>query len=335
MSNTPVLTVDRVQDSTPRPVTFADIEAAAARIAGIAHRTPVFTSRRTDAEVGARLFYKMESFQRGGAFKFRGAYNALSLLGSAGRAGGVVAYSSGNHAQAVALAASMLKCRATIVMPADAPASKRAATIGYGADVVLFDRRTEDRAAIARAIAQEQGAVLIPPFDHADIIAGQGTATMELINEVGSLDYLFVPVGGGGLLAGSALAAAALSPSCKVIGVEPEAGDDVRQSFESGAIVSITTPDTIADGAQTCRMGDLPFAIMQRHVHSIMTVSDAELRAQMRLALERMKIVVEPTACLGLAAAMTATPPGARAGVLVSGGNLDTAALCRHLGESA
>ena len=315
--------------------TFADVEAASARILGVAHRTPVFTSRRTDGEVGARLFYKMESFQRGGAFKFRGAYNALSRLGPEGRAGGVVAYSSGNHAQAVALAARLLGCRATIVMPADAPVSKRAATAGYGAEIVLFDRRSEDREAIAREISEREGAVLLPPFDHADIIAGQGTATMELIEEVGPLDYLFVPVGGGGLLAGSALAAAALSPGCKVIGVEPEAGDDVRQSFESGKIVSIDTPDTIADGAQTRRMGELPFAIMQAQVHGIMTVSDDALRAQMLVALERMKAVVEPTACLGMAAAVTASPPGARVGILVSGGNVDTSSLCRYAAQAA
>jgi threonine dehydratase len=315
--------------------TFADVESAAARIRGVANRTPVFTSRRTDAEVGARLFYKMENFQRGGAFKFRGAYNALARLGAEGRAGGVVAYSSGNHAQAVALAANLLGCRATIVMPADAPVSKRSATHGYGAKVVLFDRRTEDREAIAREIADREGAMLIPPFDHPDIIAGQGTATMELIEEVGQLDYLFVPVGGGGLLAGSALAAAELSPGCKVIGVEPEAGDDVRQSFDSGRIVSIDIPDTIADGAQTRRMGDLPFAIMQAHVHAIMTVSDDDLRAQMRISLERMKLVVEPTAGLGMAAARIATPPGARAGILVSGGNVDLTALCRHMSEAA
>lgn len=307
---------------------FADIIAAAKRISGVANRTPVFTSRRTDAETGARLFYKMENFQRGGAFKFRGAYNALSRLGPSGRAAGVVAYSSGNHAQAVALAANLLGCRATIVMPADAPLGKRAATAGYGAEIVLFDRRTEDREAIARAISTRTGAVLIPPFDNADIIAGQGTATLELIQEIGQLDYLFVPVGGGGLLAGSALAAAELSPGCKVIGVEPEAGDDVRQSFASGQIVSIETPETIADGAQTRRMGNLPFAIMQRHVHAIHTVSDDALRAQMRLSLERMKLVVEPTACLGMAAALQSSPVGARVGVLVSGGNVDTSALC-------
>ncbi|RYY27554.1 MAG: threo-3-hydroxy-L-aspartate ammonia-lyase [Sphingomonadales bacterium] len=315
-------------DTLPLLPNFADLEAAVARIRGAAHRTPVFTSRRTDSEVGASLFYKMENFQRAGAFKFRGAYNALSRLGAAGRAAGVVAYSSGNHAQAVALAASLLACRATIVMPADAPASKRAATAGYGAEIVLFDRRTEDREAIARAIAEREGAVLLPPFNHIDIIAGQGTATIELIEEVGPLDYLFVPVGGGGLLAGSALAAAALSPGCKVIGVEPEAGDDVRQSFERGEIVSIDTPDTIADGAQTKRMGELPFAIMQSHVHSIMTVSDDALRAQMLVSLERLKVVVEPTACLGMAAALIASPPGARVGILVSGGNVDISNLC-------
>lgn len=306
--------------------TFEDVQAAAARLAGIAHATPVFTSRRTDARVGAHLFYKMENFQRGGAFKFRGAYNALCAMGPTVRARGVVAFSSGNHAQATALAARLFDCPATIVMPADAPRSKREATQAYGARVVLFDRRSEDREAIAREIAERTGAEVLPPFDHFDIIAGQGTAAMELIHEVGPLDYLFVPTGGGGLLAGTALAAAALSPGCKVIGVEPEAGDDVRQSFESGEIVTIDTPETIADGAQTRRMGDLTFAIMQSHVHAITTASDEALREQLIWAVETLKVVVEPTACLGIAAAMSA-PPGSRTGVLVTGGNIDTSAM--------
>lgn len=317
-----------ITELSPALPTFADIRCAADTIRGIAHRTPVFTSRRTNAETGARIFYKMENFQRGGAFKFRGAYHALSQLGAAGRARGVVAYSSGNHAQAVALAAQLLGCRATIVMPADAPSSKRAATLGYGAEVVTFDRRTEDRQTIARAISDRTGAVLIPPFDHADIIAGQGTATMELIEETGPLDYLFVPVGGGGLIAGTVLAAAMMAPDCKVIGVEPEAGDDVRQSIELGRIVAIDVPETIADGAQTCRMGDLPFAVIRSRVHSIVTVSDNAIRDEMRLALERMKAVVEPTACLGMAAARSSAAPGARIGVIVSGGNVDLSTLC-------
>ena len=298
------------------------IRAAASRLRGVVRTTPVLTSNRADAEVGAQVFFKMESFQKGGSFKIRGAYNAISQLSSAKRKAGVVAYSSGNHAQAVAIAAAMLDVAATVVMPSDAPPAKLSATRAYGARIVSYDRQVGDREAIAREIMEQTGASLIPPYDHPDVIAGQGTLAVELIEEVGPLDYLYVPVGGGGLIAGCALACAALAPACRVVGVEPEAGDDVRRSFERGAIVSIPTPMTIADGAQTCRVGDIPFPIIRSHVHRVTTVSDDALRAQMLFFLERMKVVVEATGCLGAAAAFKERPQAARVGVVVSGGNV-------------
>jgi threo-3-hydroxy-L-aspartate ammonia-lyase len=309
----------------PTPPTFADVQAAAERIRGHAHRTPVLTSRRIDADTGARLHFKCENFQRMGAFKFRGAFNALSRFDAAQRRAGVVTYSSGNHAQAIALAASILDVPATIVMPHDAPESKMAATLGYGAAVVRYDRYTEDREEIGRTLAAEKGFTLVPPYDHADVIAGQGTATMELIEEVGELDSLFVCLGGGGLLSGAALAARALAPSCRIIGVEPEAGDDGLRSFRSGSIVRIDTPETIADGAQTTALGVLPFEIIRRDVDDIVTASDAELVAAMRVFASTMKIVVEPTGCLAFAAVrrLGAELAGQRVGVLVSGGNVD------------
>ena len=309
----------------PTPPTFADVQAAAERIRGHAHRTPVLTSRRIDAETGARLYFKCENFQRMGAFKFRGAFNALSRFDEDQRRAGVVSYSSGNHAQAIALAASILDIPATIVMPHDAPESKVAATLGYGAAVVRYDRYTEVREEIGRTLAAEKGFTLVPPYDHADVIAGQGTATMELLDEVGELDSLFVCLGGGGLLSGAALAARALAPSCRIIGVEPEAGDDGLRSFRAGAIVHIDTPETIADGAQTRALGVLPFAIIRRDVDDIVTASDAELVAAMRVFASTMKIVVEPTGCLAFAAVrrLGAELAGQRVGVLVSGGNVD------------
>jgi threonine dehydratase len=307
--------------------TFDDVRAAAARIAGHAHRTPVLTSRTADAEVGAELFFKCENFQRMGAFKFRGAFNALSRFDERQRRAGVVAFSSGNHAQAIALSARLLGMPAVIVMPHDAPAAKVAATKGYGASVVVYDRFKEDREAIGRGLADERGMTLIPPYDHPDVIAGQGTAALELIEDVGTLDALFVCLGGGGLLSGSALSARALAPACKVYGVEPEAGDDGQRSFRSGRIVRIETPKTIADGAQTQQLGDYTFAIIRRDVADVLTASDAELVAAMRFFAERMKMVVEPTGCLGFAAArkMKAELAGQRVGVIISGGNVDLA----------
>jgi len=314
--------------ASPTPLvlpTFDDVRDAAARIAGHAHRTPVLTSRTADAELGARLFFKCENFQRVGAFKFRGAFNALSRFDERQRRAGVVAFSSGNHAQAIALSARLLDVPAVIVMPHDAPATKVAATRGYGAEVVVYDRFREDREAIGRSLAGERGMTLIPPYDHPDVIAGQGTAALELFEDVGSLDALFVCMGGGGLVSGSALSARALAPSCKVYGVEPEAGDDGRQSFRSGRIVRIETPKTIADGAQTQQLGNYTFAIVRRDVDDVLTASDAELLAAMRFFAERMKMVVEPTGCLGYAAArrMTSELAGKRVGVLISGGNVD------------
>ncbi|MGZ5129711.1 MAG: threo-3-hydroxy-L-aspartate ammonia-lyase [Caldimonas sp.] len=306
---------------------YDDVAAAAVRIAPAANRTPVFTSRTADAEVGARLFFKCENFQRMGAFKFRGAFNALSRFDAAQRRTGVVAFSSGNHAQAIALAARILGMPATIVMPHDAPAAKVAATRGYGGEVVVYDRYREDREAIGKRLAEERGLTLIPPYDHADVIAGQGTAAKELIEETGPLDALFVCLGGGGLLSGSALASRALAPGCKVYGVEPEAGDDGRQSFRSGRIVRIETPKTIADGAQTQSLGRITFEIIRRDVDDVFTASDAELVDCMRFFAERMKMIVEPTGCLGFAAArrMADTLRGQWVGIIVSGGNVDLA----------
>lgn len=305
--------------------TFDDVSAAAQRLAGHAHRTPVLRSRTADAELGAQLFFKCENLQRMGAFKFRGAFNALSKFDAQQRRAGVVAFSSGNHAQAIALSAQLLGMPATIVMPQDAPAAKIAATKGYGGKVVLYDRYTEDREQIGRTLAEQHGLTLIPPYDHPDVIAGQGTAAMELFEETGPLDALFVCLGGGGLLSGSALAARALSPQCKVYGVEPEAGNDGQQSFRSGSIVHIDTPKTIADGAQTQHLGNYTFPLIRRDVDDIHTVSDAELVAGMRFFAERMKLVVEPTGCLGFAAArkLRAQLQGQRVGILISGGNVD------------
>jgi threonine dehydratase len=305
--------------------TYADVVAAAGRIEGHAHRTPVLTSRTVNEELGAEVFFKAENLQRMGAFKFRGAFNALAKFTPEQKKAGVVAFSSGNHAQGIALSAKLLGIPATIIMPHDAPALKIAATKGYGGNVVLYDRYTEDREQIGRDLAQKHGLTLIPPYDHADVLAGQGTAAKELFEEVGELDYFFVPLGGGGLLSGTALATRALSPKCKLFGVEPEAGNDGQQSFRSGAIVHIDTPKTIADGAQTQHLGNITFDIIKRDVDDILTASDAELVEAMRFFASRMKIIVEPTGGLGLAAAraMKDQLRGKRVGVLISGGNVD------------
>jgi threonine dehydratase len=310
--------------------TFDDVAQAATRIAGHAHRTPVLRSRTIDRELGAEVLFKCENLQRMGAFKFRGALNALSKFDQRQRRAGVVTFSSGNHAQGIALAASLLGVAATIVMPKDAPAAKVAATRGYGGNVVFYDRYTEDREAIGRRLAEEQGLTLIPPYDHPDVIAGQGTAAMELIQDAGPLDALFVCLGGGGLLAGSALATRALAPQCKLYGVEPEAGNDGQRSFRSGAIVHIDTPQTIADGAQTQHLGHYTFEIIRRDVDDIFTASDAQLVECMRFFASRMKLIVEPTGCLGLAAARErkAQLAGQRVGVIISGGNVDLERFC-------
>ena len=305
--------------------TYEDVQAAARRIEGHAHRTPIVTSRTVNEAFEADVFFKCENLQRMGAFKFRGAFNALSKFDEAQRKAGVVAFSSGNHPRAIALSARLLNIAATIVMPLDAPEAKVAATRGYGGRVVTYDRYTEDREQIGRDLACKHGLTLIPPYDHEDVIAGQGTAAKELFEDVGELDALFVPLGGGGLLSGSALSTRALAPGCKLYGVEPEAGNDGQRSFRSGEIVHIDTPQTIADGAQTQHLGSLTFPIIRRDVEDILTASDEALTTCMRFLAERMKLVVEPTGCLGLAAAqaMKSQLQGKRIGVLISGGNVD------------
>lgn len=313
--------------------TYADVEAAAARIAGVAHKTPVLTSTTADQALGCKLFFKAENFQRMGAFKFRGGYNSVAKFTPEQKKTGVVAYSSGNHAQAVALAAKILGVPAVIVMPHDAPAAKVAATKGYGAEVVSYDRYSEDREAIGAKLSAERGLTIIPPYNHPDVIAGQGTAAKELIEEVGPLDYVFAPVGGGGLISGTALSAKALCPDCQVIGVEPAAGNDAQRSLAEGRIVHIDTPKTIADGAQTQHIGDLTYTIMKRDLAEIRTATDAELIEAMGFFATRMKIVVEPTGCLGFAAAKQIAPAlaGKRVGIILSGGNVDMTRFCELL----
>jgi threonine dehydratase len=308
-------------------ITYDDVVAAHRRIDGIAHRTPVFTSTTANAASGADLFFKCENLQRMGAFKFRGAYNAIAQFSSDQKASGVIAYSSGNHAQAIALSARLLGVAAVIVMPADAPAVKVEATRSYGAEVIPYDRYTEDREAIGLLLAEERGLTLIPPYDHPHVIAGQGTAAKELFEHVGPLDMLIAPLGGGGLLSGCALSARALSPSCRVIGVEPEAGNDGQRSFRSGEIVHIETPVTIADGAQTLHLGNHTFPLIRQLVDDIVTVSDAELVQAMTFFASRMKLIVEPTGCLAAAAALTGRidVAGQRVGIILSGGNIDLA----------
>ncbi|MBW3115977.1 threo-3-hydroxy-L-aspartate ammonia-lyase [Providencia rettgeri] len=305
--------------------TYQDVEAAARCIAGFAHKTPVLTSTTANKEFGAELFFKCENFQRMGAFKFRGAFNALSLLSPEQKKAGVIAFSSGNHAQGIALAAQLLHIPATILMPNDAPAVKVAATQGYGATIIRFDRYKEDREVLCQQLAAQQGLTIIPPYDHPDIISGQGTAAKELIEEVGELDALFVCLGGGGLLSGCAIATRQLSPNCQIYGVEPLAGNDAQQSFRRGEIVHIDTPKTIADGAQTQHLGNYTFAVIKNKVDDIFTVTDEQLIDRMKFYAERMKIIVEPTGCLSYAAALAHKEQfqGKRVGIIVSGGNVD------------
>ncbi len=312
---------------TGEAVAFDDVLAAAERLRGVAHRTPVVTSRTLDERTGGRAFLKCENLQRMGAFKFRGAYNRIAQLNEDQRRSGVVAFSSGNHAQGVALAARLLGVPAAIVMPSDAPAAKLAATREYGAEVVLYDRHTMNRGAIASQLATERGATLVPPYDDAAIVAGQGTVALELLENEPDLDVLLVCTGGGGLLAGCALAATALAPGIAVYGVEPEAGDDFAQSFARGERVEIDVPDTIADGQQTTSPGELTFPIVKRLCAGILTVSDEELREAMRFAFERLKLVFEPSGASALAAllARKIDVRGKRVGVIVSGGNVDAA----------
>jgi threonine dehydratase len=306
-------------------ITVADVHAAAARLDGIAHRTPIFTSHTLDERIDARAFLKAEQLQRMGAFKFRGAYNRLSQLTVVQRRAGVVAFSSGNHAQGVALAAQLLGVPATIVMPSDAPAAKLAATRGYGAEVVLYEREAANRDDVAAALVDERGATLVPPFNDPAVIAGAGTAALELLTDAGALDVLLVPLGGGGLLAGTALAASQLAPRARVYGVEPEAGDDWLQSWNAGRIIAIPVPATIADGQRTQAPGSLTWPIVRRLCAGIVTVSDDEIRAAMRFAFERLKCVLEPSGASALAALLGGKVDvrDARVGVILSGGNVD------------
>lgn len=310
-------------------VAYSDIVAAAARIAGQANETPVMTSRMLDAQLGVQVFFKCEHLQRTGSFKFRGAYNALAQLDAAQRRAGVVAFSSGNHAQGVALAAQLLGIPAVICMPVDAPAVKVAATLGYGAEVVRYDRHTQNRETVAQALAAERGLTLIPPYDHPAIIAGQGTAVHELCAAVPDLDTLIVPVGGGGLLAGSALAAHGHDPAIRVYGVEPAQADDTAQSLHSGARVTIPAPDTIADGLRPTAPGVLTFPILQRHVTDVITVSETEIRAGTRYAYERLKQAIEPSAGTGPGALLAGKLPAGsrRVGVILCGGNIEPEVL--------
>lgn len=294
----------------------------------MAHRTPVLTSRTVDARVGAHVFFKCENFQRAGAFKFRGAYHALARLSVDQKRRGVVTYSSGNHAQAIALAGHLLGIPRTIVMPADAPAVKKAATLEYGAEVVEYDRKHESREAIGRALEAQRGLTLVPPFDHADVIAGQGTAALELFEDAGTLDVLLIPCGGGGLLSGCALMARELAPTCRVIGVEPSAGDDATRSFRTGTLQTVHDPETVADGARTPSLGALTFPVVMANVAEMVTVDDPGLLRAMFYLWERLKLVVEPTGALGAAAVLESTlagqiPAGSRIGIILSGGNVD------------
>jgi len=321
------------------PPTYADVADAAHRLHGMAHRTPVLRSSTADGILGAHLFFKCENLQRTGSFKFRGAFNTLAQLSDEQRERGVLAFSAGNHAQAVALAARLLDMPAVIVMPEDAPATKMAATREYGAQVVTYNRYTENREAISQQIALERGLTLVPPFDHPHVIAGQGTAARELFEDVPDLDRLFVCVGGGGLLAGSLLAARELAPRCRVVGVEPELGNDGQQSLRTGHIVRIATPHTIADGAQTQALGELTFPIIREHAEDILTVSDEQLMQALRFFAERMKLVVEPTGALAFAGALAYAEAdaggkllhGERVGILISGGNVDLSRYARFL----
>jgi threonine dehydratase len=305
--------------------TYADVERAARRIASAAIWTPVETSTTVDAQTGARVFFKCEQLQHGGAFKFRGAFNALSRLSADERRRGVVTFSSGNHAQAIALAGRILDIPRVIVMPTDAPAVKRRATEDYGGEVVAYDRSYEDREEIGRRLAAERGLTVVPPYDHPDIIAGAGTAARELIEDVGPLDWLFVPCGGGGLLSGSALSARALASKCKIIGVEPAAGDDATRSFRTKTLQTVHNPQTVADGARTPSLGTLTFPLVLEHVTDMLTVDDADLLKTMFFLWERLKLVVEPTGALAATAALSGRIDlnGARVGVILSGGNVD------------
>ncbi len=311
---------------------FARIQAAAERLRPHAHRTPIVTSRTLDARVGAQVFLKCENFQRAGAFKFRGAFNAISQLREEERARGILTYSSGNHAQAVALACRILGAQAHVVMPQDAPAVKRAATEGYGARVILYDPQHTTREALAEALAAEHGYTIVPPYDHVDVVAGQGTAALELCEELGALDALLVPCGGGGLLSGSAVAAKALCPRCHVVGVEPELADDATRSFRTGTLHRVHNPPTIADGTRTPSLGRVTFPLVLRYVDAMHTVSEAAIVEAVRFLFFRLKLVVEPSGALGVAALLSgAVKVRGRVGVILSGGNIDAPTMTHIL----
>ena len=314
-------------------VRYSDIEDAAARLAGQAHRTPVVTSRTLDARVSARLFFKCENLQRMGAFKFRGAFNALSRLDDAARKRGVLTFSSGNHAQAIALAGRELSIPTTIIMPTDAPKVKLDATRGYGGEVIQYDRATHSREDLSTQMAEARGLTIIPPYDHPHIIAGQGTTARELIEDVAGLDLLLVPCGGGGLLSGCAVAAAAMAPGCRVIGVEPAAGDDATRSFKTGVLQTVHNPETIADGARTSSLGTLTFPLVRRYVSDMVTVTDEQLISAMATLWERLKLIVEPTGALAAAAVLHGIVPvaGKRVGIVLSGGNVELARVAQWL----
>jgi threonine dehydratase len=317
-------------------VTLHDVQDAARRIEGAVHRTPVLRSRTLDNLVGAEIALKAEHLQRIGAFKFRGAYNAISQLDPEQLAKGIAAYSSGNHAQAVALSARELGSSAVIVMPQDTPVSKLDAVAGYGAEIITYDRYTEDREELGRRLAEERGLALIPPYEHPDVIAGQGTAALELLQDAGELDTLIVPVGGGGLIAGSAIAAKGLQPGIRVVGVEPQAGDDTKRSLEAGRLVRIPVPRTIADGQAAAIPGELTFSINRQLVDDIVLVSDDDIRAALRFAVDRLKQILEPSGATGLAALLSGAyrpAEGERIGVILSGGNVGAARLASLLGE--
>lgn len=322
--------------TAPTLPTADDVHAAAERLLGVAHRTPVMTSRTLDERLGAHVFFKCENLQRAGAFKFRGAYNAVSLLSDEERARGVLAYSSGNHAQAVALTGRLLGIRTTIVMPDDAPTSKVEGTRGYGAEVILYDKEKQSREELAAQLKQERGMSLIPPYDYADVVAGQGTAALELLAETGPLDALLAPCGGGGLLSGTALAAGAMSPGCRVIGVEPELADDATRSFRTGTVQTVHNPPTIADGLRTPALGRITFPLVRAHVSDMRTVSEQGIVDAMRFLWTRMKIVVEPSGAVPLAALLAdpAAFRGMRIGIIISGGNVDLANACRLFGQA-
>lgn len=313
----------------PPSVAFGDVAAAAKRLRHIAHRTPVATSRTLNSRVGASVFCKLESFQRTGSFKLRGAYNALSQLDATACPRGILTYSSGNHAQATALAGNLLGLNATIIMPRDAPRIKLQATRAYGATIVEYDRSEVTRETLARRLSAERGLPIIPPYDHAHIVAGQGTAALELLQDIHGLDYVLAPCGGGGLLSGSALAVRALRPQCQVVGVEPANADDATQSFRTGVLHSITNPDTIADGARTPSLGKVTFPLIQDLVDDMVTVTEAAILHATQFLWERMKLVVEPTGSLAVAALLSGafSQPGKRIGVIISGGNADLASL--------